>query len=201
MRKQLKAVKTFKMLFFYKRYSEDTWSDSRNVTFGLSLVFFNSPITQQKSTDPQISNAVISHIQNNNTLLHKSLKNRWLIILYNYRNSRFNFYNDFQNRFSCWGATASSMGRLGQVFTGKLLPKFFLNTARTWNYMETFAFLNGLNHRLNKHKKLARKDLARGVYMFSVSVFVFQNRAICAKSLDLSSIAYEIFLWTYRNVT
>lgn len=69
-----------------------------------------------------------------------------------------------------------------------------LNTARIWNDMETFAVLNGLNHRLNKHKKLARKDLARGFYKNGDSIFVVQSTAACAKSLDLSSTASEIFL-------
>ena len=60
--------------------------------------------------------------------------------------------------------------------------------------METFAVLNNLNHRLYKHKILLRIDLARGVYKLGDCIFVFQKTASCAKSLDLSSIAYGIFL-------
>jgi len=60
--------------------------------------------------------------------------------------------------------------------------------------METFAVLNGLNHRLNKLKIPVRIYLARGFYKLGDCIFVFQKTATCAKSLDLSSIAYGIFL-------
>jgi hypothetical protein len=59
--------------------------------------------------------------------------------------------------------------------------------------MEKFAFLNSLKHRLNKHKILFRTDLAKGVYKFGDSIFVFQKTVTCAKSLDLYSIANETF--------
>jgi len=59
--------------------------------------------------------------------------------------------------------------------------------------METFAVLNFLDHRLNKHKKLVGKDLAKGFYKFGDCIFVFQKTDTCAKSLDLYSIAKEMF--------
>lgn len=41
---------------------------------GVSRVFFNSSSTQQKYTEPQISNAIFSHLHNNNKILYKSLQ-------------------------------------------------------------------------------------------------------------------------------
>lgn len=109
--------------------------------FGVSRVFFHSLSTQQKSTDPQISNAVISHLQSNNKLLHKSLQQQMADNTLQLKK----FSLELLQRPSKPASPVEVRLPLRWEDSEKCsLAKWgqrFLNTARIWNDMETFAIL------------------------------------------------------------